>query len=790
MLSDGLEQKKDNDFIISELHAQSIYDRFISPQSDDKDANGTTISIEGTYGSGKSTIKEKFKKKLDINKTILVDYVALQHEEPSQVTSQLYMKIGDKLGCENKHLLSACAVLKKENIEASYISGNVGVVVFILCLITLWFKMVYNQHYEILKIVKDIILFVILPLVILVCLFYRNSLVRIISGLLPRYTHIKILEEDLQKSEFDGKTLILLIDEIDRLDSRSVKLLLDEVLILHEILVKRHIKHKFFLFYNPDILKSLLSKCEIPDVSFYLQKYSNSRFIIGKQDFFHALHYKIFTSKPSESNVSVVTQRASQNVFDRYGLKAEVPSSRILYCISKHLRSFRDFDRFMEHLISKSYIINMAMVGYNVSMISSACLLDLLIIEIFFEFRYNIKVISLINDINSLKEIDLSIQKVYDEFLVHIDYIYGDATIRAKSLNNEANTFDKSKLHYIIGQIEEVYYEDTKIYSSSDEDGAVLFNVDAANKLENIFSRSFDESSRSFIVEYVNSNFGEFSFSIQAYHLHLGNLKNKDFLITTINCKEFFELIKSLEEKLLENLNHSFPNFIYSYQYSRDLYDATINSILYCFIKLIPTSKEDHELVINEMIRVLEINPIYCSPVLFLVLRKILLPKFIYHSTDGKRNITNLYHFVGKNIQFERIHALFLFEYYKVICQERQVPMNFNLSLEQVGSISNTATKFIFGYTPETVITKIYDKFIDDTYISLFFLGVTIYSFTEKQNHEYVPHSGLEDLIKKNLAWMFTGDWFEVKKDNDFYRTAYNMWRRLRGESASDFNEF
>ena len=773
-----------NDFIVSELNAESIYDWFILNQSDDKNLAGTIISIEGTYGSGKSTIKEKLKKKFRINETILVDYVALQHEEPSQVTSQLYMKIGDKLGCENKHLLSACAVLKKENMEAPYISGNVGVVVFILCLITLWFKIVYNQHYAILHMVKEYALFAIFPFFILVCFNWRDNLVRILSGFLPRYTHIKILEENLQKSEFDGKTLILLIDEIDRLDSTSVKLLLDEILILHEILAKRGIKHKFFLFYNPDILVALLDESRIPDVDFYLQKHKHQSFIIYKPDFLHELHYKIFTCKPSESIISSIPIGEYQNIFANPNIgEAEVPSSRVLYCISKYLRSFRDLDRFIAHIISKSYVIQKAIVNrYHINnKINNKCLLDLLMIEIFFAFKYNLKT----TDINLLNKADSEVRNAYDQFLSQIGYIYSYDSIIPKLLKKEPDIRDDSRLDYIMIPLEEIYYEDTKIYPSKIEDGKVSFNIDAANNLENIFSKSFDEVKWQFIVEYINCNLGEFNFSKQANYPHLRNLECKDFLVTTKNCKMFLELVKSLEDKLLDKSLLGLYEFIYSYSYSTDLYNAAINSICYCFCKLIPTNKEDHELVINEMIEILQTEISYCSPILFLVLHQITLPKFIY--SGSKNDVERLFHFVEKNVKFEQKHALFLFEYYKVVCQRRSVPITFDLGIDQFGNISNDGTNFLLDHSKDEVITDINGKLIDETFILFFLLGITIYSFNEKQKDVYLLHSEFQNLMKNNLYHIFNEGYFEEKKGNDFYRAAYNMWKAYCGEPYDHF---
>jgi len=69
-----------NDFKISKKNAEIIYNKFIS-SSENNSYKNSIISIEGDFGSGKTTTKEELLKLLKTDKSrniILVDYIALQ----------------------------------------------------------------------------------------------------------------------------------------------------------------------------------------------------------------------------------------------------------------------------------------------------------------------------------------------------------------------------------------------------------------------------------------------------------------------------------------------------------------------------------------------------------------------------------------------------------------------------------------------------------------------------------------------------------------------------------------
>ena len=155
-------------------------------------------------------------------------------------------EIGTKLTYCNRLKLYACAILKKENPNASYITGNLGVIGILSATIALIWH--YMDESIIEKFNTNCILLVLLLFALLIFGF-RNELVEIFSSLLPRKSHVQILK-NLDTSEFKDAPLFIFVDELDRIDAKSLQLLLNEVLILHVILDSIKIQHKFFLFYN------------------------------------------------------------------------------------------------------------------------------------------------------------------------------------------------------------------------------------------------------------------------------------------------------------------------------------------------------------------------------------------------------------------------------------------------------------------------------------------------------------------------------------------------------------
>lgn len=215
--------------IISWLNAKSIYEKHV------KDVGNNTItSVQGEFGVGKSTTKkyliERIKDK--VNKSICVEYNALQYEEAGQITSQFYTAIGTKLSICNRLKLYACAILKKENPNASYITGNLGIFGIFSAIITL---ILYYVNKSIFEQINTNYVFIILLFILGMIFIFRNDLVEIFSSLLPRKSHVQILK-NLDTSEFKNTPLFIFVDELDRIDAKSLQLLLNEVLILHEIL--------------------------------------------------------------------------------------------------------------------------------------------------------------------------------------------------------------------------------------------------------------------------------------------------------------------------------------------------------------------------------------------------------------------------------------------------------------------------------------------------------------------------------------------------------------------------
>lgn len=752
--------------VISKMNALSIYKQFITEYSTQR--WNTIISIEGTYGAGKSTIKNELialLKKNDCTDSIYVDYKALQYEEPSQITSQLYMQIGEKLGLTNKHVFSACALLKKENIEASYITGKFGAIALITGVFSLF---IYSLH-MVVNFSNPFISASLLFIFITLC-YGRNQLIRILSGFTPRYTHIDALKNDLDKTEFNNKAFILLIDEIDRLNSNTLKLLLDEILILHEILSDREIKHKFFLFYNQDVVVSLLKSYQVPDVDFYLQKYKHDCFIVLKPDFLHTLHQKIFVCKPSENIISTNPMPPEQNIFaNPQDGKPQMPSSRILNCINNHLRTFRDLDQFIAYLSTKTYSIGMSILRrteYDDNTKDIQYVLDVLITEAFFDFRYNIKLSSLIDATN----VDAKIYNAYKEFVIELDHMY---RIHVPGLppTNVIKTNSRSGILTAVCKLEELYYRNTKIYPSTITDNNVSFNIDDANNLENIFTYS----SKKQIINYISLNLGEFLISPQSQYPYLDNLASNFNNLTNNDLLNFFI---DLEIELSKKIQNEFTNFVYTFNYSKELYEAAINSIIYCFCKLIPQNYDESDEIINQFVLILNQSK-QNFPIFYLALNKILLPSYVYKD-HTKKQIAKLIKILECNIFDEPTNFVFLFDCLNIFCEKHNFKINNDLTLDKEGNCLSNEKVLLPDYTAGGVVDKLNVLIAQQTEVNVLFymIGATISckQSDTKLKPDCLLLGGVKDLLKNILADMFT-KLNNPHAKNELYSTVYETWK-------------
>jgi hypothetical protein len=542
--------------IISRSNAQSIFEMHI------KDASNNTItSIQGEFGVGKSTTKRYLIERIksDINKSICVEYNALQYEESGQITSQFYTEIGTKLTYCNRLKLYACAILKKENLNAPYVTGNLGIIGIFSAIIAL---ILYYVNKTILEQFNTNYLLLVLLFLALLIFVFRNELVEIFSSLLPRKTHVQILR-NLDTREFKDAPLFIFVDELDRIDAKSLQLLLNEILILHEILDSIKVQHKFFLFYNLNSVRNILSKSDIADVDFYLQKYIHNGFKIYKPDFSHALHFKIYNCIKGEKIVTTGEIQANSNIFSNPFLldKKQVPSSEILGIINKNLLSFRDLDRFVTFLTTNTIIISSALIS---EIKDYQFKIDLLAIQLFFDYKYQISLLDFSLDINLMQQ-DRIIYRLLLDFEKTIQALYGSSLFNDSK--QQAQLSSEASKNLFISELNHIslrYYYNSRIYPSTVENGKVDFNIDYENRLESIFFEySYRENNGSSLVDYIEANLGEFYTSKQAGYPYLNHLSSMSLLLNEKNFDDFMRFILDLEKRLVLFLQQKYETFIH-----------------------------------------------------------------------------------------------------------------------------------------------------------------------------------------------------------------------------------
>lgn len=349
----------------SMLNGERLYRDFILNKNSRNDTY-STIAILGEWGCGKSTSKEEFIKKCknntDSKQIITIDYKALQFEETSQITSDLYCQISEAIkNChDNQNPLDqlkrwifvinrfrATAKLKKEsissNIGASYIVG--GLIVYILINLFLPVFKRYLQDYQISFFGVDYSIYGSADLLlccVTIMLFYsyywRNQLLSLFAGVLPYKSHIQELHSALKSfgQYYRNYELVLCVDELDRLNSATVKILLDEIWNIKETFeqIRKTVSNKYdlpkikiFVFYDNDILHDLLLKADINKPNIYLQKFFDNKLRLPMPYFYNGL--LLFFFKLLEK-VQIVN----------------LPSSDILLLIAENMSSFRKFENF------------------------------------------------------------------------------------------------------------------------------------------------------------------------------------------------------------------------------------------------------------------------------------------------------------------------------------------------------------------------------------------------------------------------------------------------------------
>lgn len=327
------------DVSISQKNAKFFYDEYL------KNNNSGIFSIIGSWGTGKSTIKEKLLELINSknnDKTVTAVYDALQYEETSQVTSQLYNVIAKPLNRWNfctRNKLKAAAQLKKESAAQSISTSQIWSL-FIVSIGGFLISKISKLPELNDLISKFCIILGFVPAqnpilgnkllisfsIFILAVWKRNKLLTIITGLLPRKSHVEILES----IKFRQKTLIILIDEIDRLSPESTKLLLDEILIIRDSFNKAKINFKIIIFYDEDVVLHNYKLINIYEPHIFLQKFYDVQYRLPRAVFFDDLYAWAVNIPKSNS------------------LILHVPTAAIIRHIADNIASFREKDKLIE----------------------------------------------------------------------------------------------------------------------------------------------------------------------------------------------------------------------------------------------------------------------------------------------------------------------------------------------------------------------------------------------------------------------------------------------------------
>lgn len=263
---------------------------------------GNIISIIGGWGTGKSTIKEIICSMV-IKKYNFIKFDAIEFEEKSQVTSELYNTISKSFPSKKMilkyfpinlciwskyHKFRAIGQLKKEsnaqNLSTTFILGILIVGICGVLFNKLINKLTSSSYINNMLgqvpyfLHNDVNNPVLINKVILVALFLLtviaivDYLLKIFSGLIPRKSHISII-----KNIRINKKTILMIDEIDRLSEDSIKYLLNEIDSLSSI------KNLLILFFYDKKTVLEISKNASKQITLnYLQKFYDYEYVIKR----------------------------------------------------------------------------------------------------------------------------------------------------------------------------------------------------------------------------------------------------------------------------------------------------------------------------------------------------------------------------------------------------------------------------------------------------------------------------------------------------------------------------
>lgn len=344
--------------------------------------NSRLVAINGDYGSGKSTVKSELQNKLETTDGdyTVIDFNALEFESKSQITSALYYEISKNISFGLKYKFRACGVLKTEA-SIKLISNDKIFFGALFALFIILITKYYNLFKYSLSPTIDIkyISLMLLSYAFIGIFIFKDSILARVAGLFPYMTHTDILEQVNIKLKSTKKQIILFIDEMDRLSPESLKLLLDEVLIINGKLTNNF---RVFMFYDEHAVHDLLINCNIKRPTWYLQKFIESRYILSKSSFLLRLYESIpkikYFKNPKRNTIPLARQFHV------------TPSMEVMKFIDENLTSFRDLERFiayMQNLGESDRSLTFEFIGHGFDF-DDTLPSNLFILTVFFKFKY------------------------------------------------------------------------------------------------------------------------------------------------------------------------------------------------------------------------------------------------------------------------------------------------------------------------------------------------------------------------------------------------------------------
>lgn len=300
--------------------------------------------------------------------SIVVTYEAMQFEESSQVTSELYNIIANTISKQNNSQFKwydptsayrkfrSIAYLKKEsfgsNISTTHILLLLKMIIFSmigkliidaiiyvlktsdpLFFITYFIKNVWGVNNQVFY-----SLLIYLPLTALI-LAKADTILLIITGFLARASHVDIL-----KSISLDQPLFLLIDEIDRLSPEAVKLLFDEVLILKETWKNKQHDLTIFMFYDENVVLHQHKELHTYEPHIFLQKFYDEIYRLPKVHFDQALSTAIMMMLLPYGMRTYGNKHVYQNS------QIKLPTIQIVNSIASYVTSFRNFEKLISYI--------------------------------------------------------------------------------------------------------------------------------------------------------------------------------------------------------------------------------------------------------------------------------------------------------------------------------------------------------------------------------------------------------------------------------------------------------